>query len=198
MALLEEDRALLTAFREGRRDALLEVYRTYVRKVVAVLASAARDRRGTLELEGEVQEVFTRAFEPAARASYDGLRPYEGFLVGIAHHVLHERARSGRPVPGDLSEKEPRALEGELEHREVARLLAAFLEAAGPELAGLYELRFDEGLSQDEAASRLGVTRIQLRRRERRLKAELLAFLQRNGYLAGLKAQGWGFRWSLS
>jgi RNA polymerase sigma factor (sigma-70 family) len=195
LALLEEDRALLQAFREGRRDALLEVYRTYVGKVISVLSAAARGRQGTLELENEVQEVFTRAFEPAARASYDGLRPYEGFLVGIARHVAHERMRAARPVLVQAGEEAAEPLDGELERREVARLLAGFLASAAPGRKALWELRFEQGLSQDEAAARLGVTRIQLRRRERKLKLELLEYLQRHGYLAGIEVRGWSFGW---
>jgi RNA polymerase sigma factor (sigma-70 family) len=200
---LEDDRALLTAFREGRTDALRTVYRMYVQRVARYLhggagADAGHRMASAFDLENGLQEVFTRAFEPGARGSYDGLRPYEGYLVGIARNVLHERLRNrevatAEPRVDPVAEAGPAAAEAQVEDREVARLLAEFLAAcAGPERS-LYDLRFEQGLSQDEAAQRLGMTRIQLRRRERQLKLALLSFMKARGYLTGVRATGWGF-----
>jgi len=202
---LEEDRALLSAFREGRAETLMEIYRAYSQRVARFLYGGITGDGGrplrlstAFELENGVQEVFVRAFAPASRASYDGLRPYEGYLVGIARNVLHERTRDREvPTAEPKVDGEPspsgRAQEAQLEDREVARLLAEFLAARHPEERGLYELRFEQGKSQEEAAASLGITRIQVRRREKRLKLDLLSFMQARGYLAGLEAQGWGF-----
>ena len=202
---LEEDRALLIAFREGREDALMEVYRAYGQRVARYLHGGIPGESGrplrlasAFELENGVQEVFVRAFEPGARASYDGLRPYEGYLVGIARNLLHERAREREiPTAEPKVDSEPspsgRTQEAQLEDREVARLLTEFLASRAPEERALYEVRFERGQSQEEAAASLGMTRIQVRRREKRLKLELLLFMQARGYLAGLQAQGWGF-----
>ena len=211
LPLLEADRALLAAFREGQPDALLTVYRAHSARIAAVLHFGLRSESGRVtgmtspfDLENGVQEVFVRAFEPSARLAYDGIRPYEGFLVGIARNLLHERARR-REVPSAAPSVEqgaafadlPVAEEG-LEDREVSRLLAAFLEGCDPGERALYELRFDQALSQEEAARGLRITRIQLRRRERRLKSRLLEFMQSHGYLTGLKEEGWGFGWLVS
>lgn len=203
---LEEDRALLSAFREGRAETLMEIYRAYSQRVARFLYGGIPGDGGrplrlatAFELENGVQEVFVRAFEPAARASYDGLRPYEGYLIGIARNVLHERVRDREvPTAEPKVDVEPgsdaaRAQEAQIEDREVARLLAEFLATRDEEERKLYELRFDKGQSQDEAAAGLGVTRIQVRRRERRLKLDLLSFMQARGYLAGIESQGWGF-----
>ncbi len=206
MPLLEEDRALLAAFREGQPDALLAVYRAYAARIAAALHAGLRsDGRpaarmtSPFELENGVQEVFVRAFDPSARAAYDGIRPYEGFLVGIARNVLHERARV-REVPSAAPSVEQGARvadlpapEDELEQREVARLLSEFLAGCQAEERALYELRYEQAQSQEATARGLGITRIQLRRRERRLKQRLLAFMQSHGYLGGLKEEGWGF-----
>jgi RNA polymerase sigma factor (sigma-70 family) len=200
---LEDDRALLTAFREGHTDALRTVYRTYAQRIARYLHGGAGGEAGfrmasAFDLENGVQEVFARAFEPGARASYDGLRPYEGYLVGIARNVLHERLRDREvptaeprvdPAPG----AGPQAAEAQMEDREVARLLAEFLATSATPDRSLYDLRFEQGLSQDEAAQRLGITRIQLRRRERQLKLDLLSFMKARGYLTGVRAAGWGF-----
>lgn len=203
---LEEDRALLSAFREGRAETLMEIYRAYSQRVARFLYGGIPGDGGrplrlatAFELENGVQEVFVRAFEPTSRASYDGLRPYEGYLIGIARNVLHERVRD-REVPTAEPKVDPepsgngaRVQESQLEDREVARLLSEFLATRDEEERKLYELRFDRGQSQDEAAASLGVTRIQVRRRERRLKVDLLTFMQTRGYLAGIESQGWGF-----
>jgi len=203
---LEEDRALLDRFREGRPEALLAVYRLYAQRIATYLQTGLRTESGrsvrlsgAFDLEGGVQEVFVRAFQPAARASYDGLRPYEGFLVGVARNLLRERARE-RELPASEPLVEPAVdsgerprLEDELELREVAALLRTFLAECTAEERQLYELRFDEGLGQEDAAKRLGLTRIQLRRRETALKRRLLERLQSGGYLTRLQAKGWGF-----
>jgi RNA polymerase sigma-70 factor (ECF subfamily) len=207
LPLLEEDRALLKAFREGEPDALLQVYRAYAARVASLLRGGLHSESGgqslrltgPFELENGVQEVFVRAFEPSARVSYDGLRPYEGFLFGIARNLLRERARV-REIPSEAPGGEQGAPgeasplpEEELEDRELSRLLAEFLAGCDAAESALYQLRFDEGLGQEESARRLRITRIQLRLREKKLKQRLLAFMQQRGYLSGLEASGWGF-----
>ena len=54
-----------------------------------------------MELENAIVEVFTRAFEPRARQVYDGQRPYESFLMGIARNYLLELMRN-REHPAGL------------------------------------------------------------------------------------------------
>jgi hypothetical protein len=84
--LLENDRALLDAFRRGDRAAMTKVFRHYVDDVartiragVVVNVDGQRTRVGQRlpehEVEALVQETFTKAFAPKARESYDGVRP---------------------------------------------------------------------------------------------------------------------------
>ena len=81
-----------------------------------------------------------------------------------------------------------------LEDQEVEGLLARFKEALSEEERQLFELRFgEEGLARESAAERLGLTRIQVRRRELGLKTRLLEFLQARGYLEGMEVKGWSF-----
>jgi cellulose synthase (UDP-forming) len=72
----------------------------------------------------------------------------------------------------------PAAVEGEELQRLVAEAVAT-LPASDREV---YEQRFVKGLTQLEAARALGITRIQVRRRENRLKRSLLASLKAAGY----------------
>ncbi|MFP2931576.1 RNA polymerase sigma factor [Pyxidicoccus sp. 3LG] len=156
--------------------------------------------KSAMELENLLLETFARAFEPRTRVAYDGARPYSHFLMGIARNVLLEQTRNREVAVG----LEPFAEQGEvmaegselaqtLEDREVEALVAGFKDGLTTEERRLFELRFGEGLAQETAATRMGLTRIQVRRREHGIKTRLLGFLQARGYLEGLEARGWSF-----
>lgn len=154
-----------------------------------------------MELENAIVEVFSRAFEPRARRVYDGQRPYETFLMGIARNYLLELSRQREDAAGlspeeavaqALADDRPRADEA-LEDGEVAALLQAFRAELTEDETQLFELRYVEALPQETAAARLGLSRIQLRRREHKLRVRLLGYLQQHGYLATLATSGWSF-----
>jgi len=103
MSVFQENRELLKRFREGDRSALLAVYNHYVDDVFKLVrygfllgGSPPSRVSGIQELEAQsdiVQEVFTRAFSPSARLSYDGLRPYRPFLLRIAKNLRVDQVR---------------------------------------------------------------------------------------------------------
>jgi RNA polymerase sigma-70 factor (ECF subfamily) len=201
--LLATDRALLDGFRAGRQEALRMVYLHYRPLVAQILRGGFsfksgeewlrfRGLRSDFEIEQAVNETMARAFLPAARLAYDGLRPYANYLAAIArNHVLRELRRPDLVVPvGDdaaLDEASlaagPAPVEPTLEEREVERLLARFLEDSSPEERSLFEARFRDEQPQEDAARGLGMSRIRLRRIEYKLKRRLLAYLKKNGYL---------------
>lgn len=154
-----------------------------------------------MELENAIVEVFTRAFEPRARQVYDGQRPYEHFLMGIARNYLLELMRNREHPAGlDISEELDAALSlersdvhEELEDREVSELMKRFRAELGEEEGRLFDLRYVEGLTQNVAAEKLGQTRIQLRRREHKLRLRVLDYLKAHGYLGSLTSTGWSF-----
>jgi RNA polymerase sigma-70 factor (ECF subfamily) len=126
--------------------------------------------------------------------------------MGIARNVLLEQSRTREVVVGLGPQDEGSTLDWEsgvmgegqdmeqqLEDREVEELLVVFKQGLSEEERQLFELRFNEGLAQESAAERVGLTRIQVRRREKGLKQRLLEFLQERGYLQGIQAKGWGF-----
>lgn len=204
---MEWDARTLQRFRDGEPETLGRVYRAHAEPLARMLrAMAWRGRgfgqmKGALDLENTVLETFARAFEPRTRAAYDGVRPYGHFLVGIARNVLLEQTRQREVAVGlapfEESGEVPEEGEGlarSLEDREVEALLAAFKEGLTEEERRLFELRFGEdGLAQEGAAEELGLTRIQVRRRELGLKTRLLEFLQARGYLEGMEVKGWSF-----
>lgn len=199
---LEDNREWLDGFRSGAGWALAEVYRTYQEVTVRTLRRALR-RQGMpssdFELEQALSEVFRRAFEPKARARYDGVRPFEGFIVGIARNYLREIGRLREDAAGTadevalLSPERDRGPEDRSLDSELAALLDGYLATLAPEARTLYEYRFVEERSQEEVAAALGLTRIQLRRRELSLKRDLLRTLHRGGYLTQVRRRGWTF-----
>ena len=214
MTWLTQDRALLEEFRQGRRHALARVYDHYVAEVAGFLRSGfmyssdGQIQRFTgytspFDLEGAVQEVFTRAFSGRARLAYDGLRPYRAFLYGIAKNValddLRKRARRGEVIaPVETIERAAGAVaaagaqvlvtdatpEERLDERRGQKLVDKFLAyECGDKDRTLFDLRFRQELSQEAAAERAGLTRIQLRRWEAKFKNRLLRFLKREDYV---------------
>jgi RNA polymerase sigma-70 factor (ECF subfamily) len=202
------DQALLQRFRNGEANAMAEVYRSHVGSLTRILRAAAfrgapvfTRLRNPHELDNVLLEVFARAFEPRARQAYDGQRGFELFLMGIARNVLLEEARVREDAVGlELSALVDEALPAELsdlhvqlEDRELDGLLDAFKRELGADERKLFELRYVEQLGQEASAQQLGQTRIQLRRREQKLRSSLLEFLKRRGYLEDRAASGWSF-----
>lgn len=199
------DREHLAAFREGRRDVLERVYREHVTEVIAFLRigfmyttntrpTRFPGARDSFELEALVQEVFTRAFDPRARLAYDGVRPYGAFLCGIARNLVLDKlrrdARHGEVLadPGMLDampaveSNADRALSSD--EQRVRELVVGFLDAECDDRdRKLYQLRYDRELSQVDAASAAGLTRIQVRRWEAKFRGRLLRFLKRADYV---------------
>ena len=211
-----ERRELLDAFRRGEQAALLEVYRHYVRDVAKFLTRgftfdsegkqcSFRGFRGGYEIEAALQEIFRRAFEERARLAYDGINPYRPYLLRIARnavindlksrHPILFRFRAGRPViletppeeEPDRIETPERSPEEVLETQEVAKLVADFKASLDARALGVFRMRFEEGLSAEDAGSRIGLTRSQVRTTEAKLRERFLAHMQASGYLTDYK-----------
>jgi RNA polymerase sigma factor (sigma-70 family) len=199
MPLLRTDRALLDRFRAGAPEALGTVYWEYVRKIERLLGAGFEVRsRGTRvggacrqphDLADLVQEVFVRAFSEKSRLAYDGLRDYGPYLYAIARNVLIDWARArGREIPSPWMELEaaiemmPVVEDTEPWAESVAmRVVEEYLGALPQDLREVHRLRHEQGLSQEQAAERLGVGRQTLRTLERRLRDGLAAALDAAG-----------------
>ncbi len=150
------------------------------------------------ELGAVVQETFTRAFQDRARQAYDGTSSYRAYLAAIARNYLLNELRVREEVSSDAAIEvalgagvdgaatiaaAPRGPEEQAEENEMNRLIEAFLaERTGPE-RDVFKARFVEQRTQDGAAAATGLTRIQVRRIEAHLRADLLARLKQSGYL---------------
>lgn len=203
VSLLPHDRELLAAYRKGDESALRAVYLAYSDEVAVYLERGLvggqnghweRMALSTQDVQAAHQETFIRAFSPAARQGYDGVRPFPGFLRVIARSVaidlfrrLGKVAREWVPLD-DSSE----ALEREVDApspeeqalvAEVRMLVRRFLDTLPPEEEALADARFIEGTSQEQLAARLGVTRFEVRSREKKLREAFVAYLVSCGWL---------------
>ncbi len=205
--MLETDRTLLEGFRKGDAAALSRVFRGFVDDVARTIrAGAVVDVEGQRvrvggglpedEVEALVQETFARAFAPAARAAYDGLRPYGAYLATIARNLLIDRGRAERregkrrgavanidniAAPAESSDPGMR-----FEERELLEIVDAVKRALKEPDASIFRLRFEARLGRREVAEALGVTPIMIRRREAQLRAMLLIRLREAGFLSDM------------
>lgn len=206
------DAELLRRFREGEPEALAQVFREHAEGLTRMLRVMSHRRSGSgplntqVEIENLVLETFARAFEPRARTVYDGVRPYAQFLMGIARNVVLEQLRSRELSAGltsdpALADASPLGAETDwtepaiqqFEDRELEAILRGFVETLSPEDQRLYAARVEEPRAQETVATELGLTRIQLRRRELALKQRLVEYLQSRGYLGDVEVQQWKF-----
>jgi RNA polymerase sigma-70 factor (ECF subfamily) len=201
MPFLRGDAALLARFRAGDRAALERVYWAYVDRVETVVRHGFQILReggatqipgvGPSEVGDLVQETFVRAFAERARLAYDGLRDYAPFLSTIARNLLVDRARKqGRELQlDDLAQLDAAAPPPDEPYADEPTMKAVkeYLESLSPELRGVHEQRYGRGVSQEEAARALGLSRQQIRTLEKRLRDGLSAHLERAG-LAGAEA----------
>ena len=183
---LVSDRRLLDAFKRGDKAVLEALYRENVEKVAAIIRNGAfaghgvrlggAPRREWLDL---VHDTFRLAFEEKTRTGYDGLRPFEGYLYGIARNVLATYWRkNGREIVADTSEHTLPAPEEELVSEAELAQVRAFIVTLTPPLSHLHDARYVRGLSQDAAATDLGLSRQRVRTLETKLKDALRSFLK--------------------
>ena len=204
MSLLTEDRQLLSRFRAGERQSMDIVFRHYAPQLSALVARGLSTRGGRIrppspfEIGAVVQEAFARAFTEKARGSYDGASDYLQYLAAIARNELLNQQRDRE----DLADSS--ALEAQLstaanagaavsagppspdqvaEERELNGLVAIFLAQREEKERQVYQVRFEQHLTQEDAATSLGLTRIQVRRIEAKMRRDLFAHLRSSGYL---------------
>lgn len=205
MDLLTDNRPLLDAFRRGESDAMRQVFDANVDRVTVLIRRGylLADARGRVlppldqEIERDlVQEVFARAFTSKARLSYDGLRPYQPFVLQIARNVLADhwrkrgREQSVAMEPEQLEqlldqvEQEPeRAADELLEFKELAAATRAFVQQLDQLQKDIVTIRFEKGIGQRDAARALGITRWKLRSLEDGIRKRLAAHLRNKGLL---------------
>ena len=206
------DKGLLADFRQGQRSALEAVYREFSPEIALLLrqgfAFESRGRRrhfvgyrSAHDLHDALHETFRRAFEPGARDSYDGLRPYAPYLRTIARNLVLGEFRRREALFVDLEEgtperaeplhqEAPPSPEEVASRRQTRDLVQAFLATLDADERRLLQLRFVEGLSQRDAAEALRLGRQRIRGRETKLRRKLVRFLNDRGATELMPAGG--------
>jgi RNA polymerase sigma factor (sigma-70 family) len=210
MPIFEANRALLDRFRRGDREALATVYHRYVDEVATLARRGftiessghayvrGADRDGEREL---VQETFAKAFSEKARTAYDGVSPYRPYLLRITKNLMIDRFRADQrnvrsveldtmgvgdieailTTNADFPQKEETP---DLHWKTLLVAANEYVTTLDAESRQLVTLRFEEELSQDDVASRLGCTRRRVRTVEERIQQGLRKWLQQRGLLS--------------
>ncbi len=152
------DRRATAALRDRRPEALALVMEAHGRTVLGFLTQLLRDRATA---EDVLQQVLLEVWQRAA--SYDPERASVlTWLLTIARSRALDELRRRVPEPVDPMAAAERAAEGCVSADDPDRLLeqwriAALLERIPRDEATLLRLRFYEGLSQSEIATRTGI-----------------------------------------
>jgi RNA polymerase sigma factor (sigma-70 family) len=162
------------------------------------------------DLDNSIQETFTRAFKETARVGYDGLHSYKNYLLAIARNLVLDEFRNrevamspfieaqanprGAPVVHDGEEAPaaaPMSGEGSAGHsaeqdflrQELSALYAAFIERLDERDRKFFHVRFEEQRTQVEAGEACGLSHMQSRTLEKKLRERFLKFMHSKGYL---------------
>ena len=206
-------RPFLRSFREGETKVLSAVYREYAPRIAGLLRHGFSFRSGgqprrfvgyasAFDFQDALHDTFRRAFEPKARISYDGLRPYGPYIATIARNVVIAGFRAKERLfpavgagPESVSETAetpahlathtaaapPQNPEAAAHDASVRRLVTEFLAQLSPEDQALVRLRYSEGAGQQDVAAALGVGRQVIRTREKKIRRALIRYLQARG-----------------
>jgi RNA polymerase sigma factor (sigma-70 family) len=161
------------------------------------------------DLDNALQETFARAFKESARNGYDGLKPFRNYLFAIARNLVVdefrnrevamspfiEAERAAEPTPHhdgeDAAPARPITSEGShgssAEHdfltQELSSLYAAFVARLDERERSFFRARFEEQKTQVEAGQVCGLSHMQARTLEKKLRERFLKFMQAKGYL---------------
>ena len=160
------------------------------------------------DVENAIQETFVRAFSEQARLAYDGLTPYKTYLMAIARNLVLSELRRREVAMSQLvkvldGEQTESAVDqlaepisagtpepsGEVAflRQELTRLYEIFVGELKPQQQEFFHARFEEQQTQVEAGRRAGLSHMQARTLEKKLRKRFLKFMQSRGYLEGYK-----------
>ena len=162
------------------------------------------------DLDNAIQETFTRAFKESARLGYDGLHPYKGYLLAIARNLVLDEFRNREVAmspfieargagevpagPGIVGAPTAAVTDGpsggmsaehEFLRNELGQLYTAFLERLEDRDRRFFRARFEEQQTQVEAGQATGLSHMQARTLEKKLRQRFLEHMHANGYLEG-------------
>ena len=161
------------------------------------------------DLDNAIQETFTRAFKESARVGYDGLHSYKNYLLAIARNLVLDEFRNREVAMSPFIEQQARAdeaaavhdgeeapasapsmgaqlghsAEQDLLHQELSQLYAAFVERLDERDRKFFHARFEEQKTQVDAGAECGLSHMQARTLEKKLRERFLKFMHQRGWL---------------
>jgi len=140
-------------------------------------------------VEDLVQDSFTRAFSPAARGAYDGIRDYGPYLLTIARNTVADalRLQQREVLAGGAEIAAWMALEDVAPAEEPASWIDSvtlarvrdYLSRLPIDLQSVHHRRYVLDEAQDVAAEALGMSRQRIRTLEKKLRLGLVRELKR-------------------
>ncbi len=203
MPWITEQRTRLEGYRAADPKILREIYRIYSKPLATSLARGFvfSDRGRSIgfagyarpfELDDIVQDAFLRAFRESARQSYDGVRPFAGFLYSIAKNLVIDRYRKSVRESKifteiDFQEHPPPdedclTPEAEAMDRQFAAMYQSFVDTLSPTDQKLLRIRFEDGASRREVEEQTQLTQRKIRTREKFIRKALAKFMKQKGY----------------
>ena len=191
---VEGNRELWEQFRRGERSALERIYWEYVERVDRLVRRLLHLHGGTrlvaaANVEDLVQDSFTRAFSPAARGAYDGIRDYGPYLLTIARNTVADalRLQQREVLAGGAEIAAWMALEDVAPAEEPASWIDSvtlarvrdYLSRLPIDLQSVHHRRYVLDEAQDVAAEALGMSRQRIRTLEKKLRLGLVRELKR-------------------
>lgn len=168
-AAAEEDRALILSAQAGDRDAFRKLVERHQRKAFGIAVALVRDENDAREV---VQEAFIRVYR--GLANFEGSAAFFTWFYRIVTNLSIDVMR--RPSRRESEPVEPDEVDGDVDQPFLARLdgadpievlkraemrerIVAALDALPPYHRGVILLREVEGMSYEEMAEAMGVSK---------------------------------------
>ena len=160
----------LSRFHDGERPTIEALYRANFDRISLTLTPLL----GKADAETVIHEIFFRLITPPGlRAGFRGGDVAAGLSTVARNHAIDYLRRSKREVPagGALAALDTRVARSWESNAEARLLVDRFRrEVLPPKWAPVFEARFLQQLSQEEAAATLGMGRTTLAYREARVR----------------------------
>ena len=202
---LFDDPVFLKRFRDGDEKVMKAVYQTYFDKVSGFLyrgfsfnsgddACFFRGYHCNSDIMDTIQKTFIKAFSNSARKSYDGKRPYINYLLTVAKNVVIDEYRKKSLKNGSETDERELFVKNREEFErnssdkvffssELSELVKKFISLLDQDEKNIVRVRFEERESQERTADILGLSRMNVRTLEKKIREKALKFFEKSGYL---------------
>jgi RNA polymerase sigma factor (sigma-70 family) len=182
---INNEKELLSNVAEGDRSAFGALYKHYYSSVFKYVSLFEPSSRGRDEL---VQDIFVRVWEKHARlADVNSLKDY---LFGMTRHLVFDYLRtlklqrvfSGLEESGETASGED--IESQFQFKQYHQLSLEAMEKMPKGMGKVLKMSIEQGLSVDEIAAGLSVTRAAVKKQLVKAKAFVREYLRDHGELS--------------